>query len=474
MNNNNFLRKIYLTLKDSNIKNGDTLILGVSGGYDSTALLLGLANIKNLFKLKIIPVHVNHMLRGSESDRDEKFAKNISNRSGFKFISKSIDVKKMINNTNSIEEISRNIRYEFLQEVSEKYKAKGILTAHTQNDQAETVLMNIIRGSGLNGISGMKPLTTLTLNNQKVINLYRLMLNITHKECKKFCESLGVIPMFDSSNLDEKKFRNQIRTKTMPIIEKDFPNFTNKLSSLSENANQDLILKNWITNQYYDSAVNSDLSIKRKYLTDFPNSLISNIVIKHINCLTNKRIDFKQSHISEIIRIIKSNKNGEINLPNKIKIVITTNKVRIIWNDIDLCPYPLPIISPIKITKSKTKIGENYIITKNIIKRPKNLKNTNRNFEVYIRSNLPSKGLQLRNRMQGDLFHPLGMEKKVNLKDFMMKNYISSEWRERVPILSYSDKIVWVPGTRPAEWAKVQEKANTVLHIKISKVSEFE
>ena len=76
--------------------------------------------------------------------------------------------------------------------------------------------------------------------------------------------------------------------------------------------------------------------------------------------------------------------------------------------------------------------------------------------------------------MQGDLFHPLGMKKKVNLKDFMMKNYISSEWRERVPILSYSDKIVWVPGTRPAEWAKVQEKANTVLHIKISKVNEFE
>ena len=85
MNNNNFLRKIYLTLKDSNIKNGDTLILGVSGGYDSTALLLGLANIKKILKLKIIPVHVNHMLRGSESDRDEKFAKNSSeNWSGFK------------------------------------------------------------------------------------------------------------------------------------------------------------------------------------------------------------------------------------------------------------------------------------------------------------------------------------------------------------------------------------------------------
>tara|TARA_Y100000590_G_scaffold409186_1_gene501132 strand:- start:78427 stop:79848 length:1422 start_codon:yes stop_codon:yes gene_type:complete len=470
--NNNFIEKISLNLKNTDIKDGSTLILALSGGVDSTALLLALGNIKSRYNLKIISAHFNHNLRGKESDRDEKFSSDLSNRIGIKFVSNKLNLKQDNKSNKLSENTMRDLRYNFLQDTADKYNAKGVLTAHTENDQAETVLMSIIRGTGIRGISGMKSENNLSTKNDKEIKIYRLMLNITHEQCKNFCSSLGIKPMMDSSNLKNIYLRNFIRNNTIPRIEKDFPNFTKKLSLLSQNSRKELDLKDWAIKKYYPLMINEDCSIKKNQMFLLPESLQYEIIIKHIENLFKQKINIENNHINEIIKLVKSSNSGEIYLPNNINIISKKNKIKIFSRIKDNPQYPLIINEPIRIISNHTKLDENHLITKKIIKRPNNLEKIDKNLEVYLRSDFSEKEFYFRKNIKDDLFQPLGMNKKIRLKKFLKNNIFDIESRKKIPVLTYKDQIAWVPGSRPAEWAKVNKEENFVLHFIITKINE--
>ena len=472
MNNNNFIEKISLNLKNTDIKDGSTLVLALSGGVDSTALILALGNIKSKYNLEIISAHFNHSLREKESDRDEKFASDLSNRIGIKLISKKLNLQQYNASNKLSENTMRDLRYHFLQETADKYNAKGVLTAHTENDQAETVLMSIIRGTGIRGISGMKSENNLFTKNDKEIKIYRLMLNITHEQCKDFSSSLGIQPMLDSSNSKNIYFRNFIRNNTIRKIEKDFPYFTKKLSLLSQNSRKELDLKEWAIKKYYPLVINIDFSIKKNQILLLPESLQSGIIIKHIENLFKQKINLDNIHIREIIKLVKSSKSREVFLPNNISIISKRNKIQIFSRIKDNYQYPLIINDPIKITSNHTKLDENHLITKKIIERPDNLDKIDKNLEVYLRSDFSEKEFYFRKNIKDDLFQPLGMNTKIKLKKFLKKNISDIESRKKIPVLTYKNQIAWVPGSRPAEWAKVNDEENFVLHFVISKINE--
>ena len=472
MNNNNFIEKISLNLKNTDVNNGSTLILALSGGIDSTALLLALGNIKSKYNIEIISAHFNHNLRGKESDRDEKFASDLSNRIGIKFVSNKLNLQQHNQSHKLSENTLRDLRYKFLQETADKYNAKAILTAHTENDQAETVLMNIIRGTGIRGISGMKSNNNLFIKNHNTIKIYRLMLNITHEQCKRFCSSLGIQPMLDSSNSKNIYFRNFIRNNTIPKIEKDFPNFIKKLSLLSQNSRKELDLKDWAVKQYYPLMIDIDYSIKKDQILLLPESLQSGIIIKHIENLFKQKINIDNIHIREIIKLLKNPTSTELYLPNNINIISKKNKIQIFSRISGNYKFPLIINEPIKITSNHTKLDENHLITKNIIKRPDNLNKIDKNLEVYLRSDFSEKEFYFRKNIKGDLFQPLGMNTEIKLKQFLKNNISDIESRKKIPVLTYNNQIAWIPGLRPAEWAKVNEEENFVLHFVISKINE--
>ena len=472
MNNNKFIEKISINLKIADIKNGSRLVVALSGGIDSTALLLALGNIKSKYNIEIISAHFNHSLRGKESDRDEKFSYDLSNRIGIKFVSNKLNLHQH-NQLNKLSENTlRDLRYKFLKETVEKYNANGVLTAHTENDQAETVLMNIIRGTGIRGISGMRSDNNLFIESDSTIKIYRLMLNITHEQCEQFCSSIGILPMLDSSNSKNIYFRNFIRNNTIPKIEKDFPNFTKKLSLLSQNSRKELDLKDWVIKQYYPLMIDSDFSIIKNQILLLPESLQSGIIIKHIENVFKQKINIDNLHIKEIIKLIKNRKSGEVYLPNNINIISKKNKIRIFSRRNDNYKYSLIINEPIKISSNHTKLDENHLITKKIIKRPNNLDKIDKNLEVYLRSDFSEKEFYFRKNIKDDLFQPLGMNTKIKLKKFLKNNISDIESRKKIPVLTYNDQIAWVPGSRPAEWAKVNEEENFVLHFIISKINE--
>ena len=472
MKNKGFLEQVLEGLKSSGVEVGSKVVVAFSGGPDSTALLLSLTNLQERFPLTVIAAHLNHMTRGKESQKDEEFAKFISQRSGVTYKSKKINLKKISEKGRSFEELARLVRYKYLQEIEKEYGATGVLTGHTKNDQAETVLLNLVRGSGIRGTSGMNPYTSLQLEKGKIVHIFRPLLNINHGECINFCESMGIKPVYDSTNYDKSFVRNRIRLETLPQIKQQFPNIINKLSSFAENSRLDVNLIDWTIRKYYKLSKNPDLTLKKGYLSSLPDSLITGIVNHHVQMLGIK-IDLQKSHRIQISKLIKNNIPGQINLPDNTKFLVGHETVKIIGKGTDGCPYPLPLDETMDIVHNETQLGTNHVVITELRKRPKTLSLINPKMEVYIRHNLINNNLKIRNQITGDRFHPLGMKTEVNLNHFMTKNFIPHEWRKRVPLLLCGTDLAWVPGTRPAEWAKVLIGDEQVLHVEIKNTSVF-
>lgn len=197
------------------IKPGHTVLVGLSGGPDSVALLVALTSLG----YKCIAVHCNFHLRGEESDRDQKHAAQLAESLNVPFIVKHFDVNAYIDRCEqptSIEMACRDLRYDWFQTLLKEHKADSIAVGHNSDDNAETLLMNLFRGTGLSGLRAMRP-----NNGQKVI---RPLLHCSRKEIDDFLEQTGYTAITDSSNLKCDYMRNKLRNKVMPVIKEHFPN----------------------------------------------------------------------------------------------------------------------------------------------------------------------------------------------------------------------------------------------------------
>ena len=208
---------------------GETVVVAVSGGADSMSLMLGLHELRSRKKIlnRTIVAHLNHRLRGNESDGDEAFVREHAERLGFEFVSRSTRLPK----TGNLEQHAREARYKFLLDVAIKNKAFAVLTGHTQNDQAETFLLNLIRGSGPDGLAGMKAVRDMDGG----IRLIRPMLSwATRSDTEGFCESHGVTPRIDRMNHNEKYSRVRIRKNILPLLAEMNPSIIKTLAQSAD------------------------------------------------------------------------------------------------------------------------------------------------------------------------------------------------------------------------------------------------
>lgn len=192
------------------IKSHDTITIGVSGGPDSVFLLDILAEFSKQTPCKIIVVHINHGIRGKDSDSDEKFVKNLAEKFGLKFELKRVKLA----GKSALEEKGREVRRDFFERLRQKYSAKWILTAHTQDDNVETIIFNFLRGSGLAGLAGMKEQNGFYLKPLLGVSKKEVLAALRAKKIK-FC--------IDKTNKDTKFRRNFIRKKLLPEMEKINP-----------------------------------------------------------------------------------------------------------------------------------------------------------------------------------------------------------------------------------------------------------
>lgn len=223
------IEKILKTIKKYNlIENGDSIVVGVSGGPDSICLLHVLYCLRDELGIRIYAVHINHMLRGSEADMDQDYVRRFCSDKGIQLFERSVDVRAVSDAKGiSLEEAGREARYQEFRTVAEITGSGKIAVAHNKNDQAETILMHIIRGTGLDGLKGME------YNRGGVI---RPLLDISRSEIEYYCDQQGLSPRIDSSNLENIYTRNKIRLDLIPYINKlldiDISNSLIRMASL--------------------------------------------------------------------------------------------------------------------------------------------------------------------------------------------------------------------------------------------------
>jgi tRNA(Ile)-lysidine synthase len=307
----NIIDKIkYAIKKDSLVDTGNRVVVGVSGGADSVCLLYLLDGLKKDLKISLHIAHLDHGLR-KESKKDAKFVKNLARKLNIPATFKRIDVARTSKKL-SVEEAARNTRLAFLLKVSGKVRAEKIALAHNFDDQAETVLMRILRGAGLYGLSAILPKRKMA-----GVSIIRPLLNIRRSEIEGFLKSKAISFCTDKTNNDEAYFRNKIRHSLLPLLEKAYnKNIREILFNLAQSAGSDYDYLKYVAKH---SLKGSKTRLQLRSLVKLHPSIMRLKLREAVSFLQGdtRRITFK--HIQELEDLILKRPQGSIvDLPKGI------------------------------------------------------------------------------------------------------------------------------------------------------------
>jgi tRNA(Ile)-lysidine synthase len=301
----------------------ETFVIAVSGGADSVSLAIALNDLKKRKKLNLrfVIAHFNHDLRGEESEKDALFAKNLAEKLGFEFVGGISDSRFQISKKGNLEQNARNSRYSFLIETAESLEAYAVLTAHTINDQAETFLLNLIRGSGMAGLSGMKSVITnyelrITNYEQKSqTRLIRPLLNWAKREdTEEFCRENKIDFRCDAMNEDLNFTRVRVRKMLLPLLKEFNPKI---IETLSKTAGLMSIEREELANIKNHLPKIKDEFLILKDLKTLPKSTLYQILRDWLKSFRGNLRQLELKHIEAIERLAFSRKSGKIvELPN--------------------------------------------------------------------------------------------------------------------------------------------------------------
>lgn len=450
--------KVVKTINEHNmLKENDKVLVALSGGADSVCLLNILIDLKEKYSLSIYAAHLNHCLRGQESNRDEDFVKKLCKSKGIKLFVKKIDINSLAKKEKtSIELCGRNERYNFFKEIAEEKKCK-IATAHTASDNVETLLFNISRGSSLKGISGI-PYTRS--------NIIRPILEMTRNEVEEYCLKNNLKYVTDSTNLTDKYTRNNIRHNVVPVLKEINTNLEEAVLRLNTQVRQ----VDDFLNSYSKEALKSNKvygGYNSKALSNLHKAAITNCI--RILLDKNNIKSYTAKHIELCYKIIKD--KGSVELPGGFVAVSSQNLFRILDNNKKLETFKE--ISIIKIIEDNKKIKYNNKTYEFCLKTFKNSKETEKKekepFKNIITSYIMDSTV-LRTRKSGDVFmFPKSSGSKL-LNKVLIDKKIPKEKRDSLLLIANNNKILWMEklGTSAFGIKKTEnEKNEEVIKIKI-------
>ena len=421
-------------LKHSMVDFGDTVIVALSGGADSVCLLHNFSTLCKKYNLKLMACHINHHLRGKESDKDMKFCMELCRQNDIEIFVKEADVDALSKEQKlSHEECGRNVRYEFFNSLSEKYNAK-IATAHNADDNAETVIYNLTRGASLKGLSGIPKIRG---------NIIRPLIYSTRQEIEDYCKAYNLIYVTDSTNLTDEYTRNKIRHKVMPVLKEINPsvqhtvlNMNNTLSEISEYLEKSAVLLLRIAKG------------KDGYLTNKlneANPVILRQAIAHL-FVENNFSSYTRKHIDEVLGIIQN--GGKINLKNNLTAVNKQGIFRI-------APYENNDFYSTEVEQNKSYVYKDREISfENVKIKRKFSEYTSLN---YVSSRIITPTLRLRNRLAGDTIRLNHRGVTKSLKKLMNEMKIPEEKRDSLLVLASDNEVFWIEGIAISEKASVKK-----------------
>ena len=428
-----------------------TIVVGFSGGYDSMCLIDILSKIRQdeaFFELNIIAAHFNHNWRGNESLREQEVCRLFALSRGCEFYTKTAnpELKKSENE-------ARIARYDFFEEAFENYDADAVFTAHNKDDNAETVLYRVIKGTGLIGLKGI---------SRKRDYFYRPLLNIPRSEIIKYCENNNLEPNNDSSNYNTQYKRNYIRLNILPMLEKINPSVKDSLNSLARIAtNENAIIEEYL------ATIKPLVFVEDKIIASVYKKLSKPVKLRLLHeFINNLNLDYDYKKILEFYDFIETN----IEKRNGSTISLTTAK----WLYVD--EKIIEVIPPQTKTKQQAfeliidsegeyQFGEKKIIIKPYIEKELFVfPDSTANFAYVDFSNIEMP-MSIRTRKDGDIIKPFGMTGTMKLKKYLNSRGISRHKRDELLILADKEEVLWVVGIGISNKISVSKTPTHVIEV---------
>lgn len=434
------------------LSSGDAVLVSFSGGPDSVALTEVLCAIRERFNLDIALFHLNHGLRGKEAERDEQFCRTFAEWKGLPIFVERREVKIVqLEKKLSLEEAARNVRYTILREVARKWGASKIALGHTLDDQVETILMNLIRGTGLRGLAGMRAQSDIFI---------RPLLPFSKKEILNFLQGKGLSFVEDSSNQDVSLLRNRVRLVLIPILEEFNPHLKESLFRLSLNIQEEMTRGRGSPHFPWENEKDvSRIPIDFFFTLSREKQLLA--VRSFVEKVRGNLWDMSREHLKAVAHLVNK-KRGETVLPGKLRAWVEEGYLYI-------SPLFIPLAKIPHWQFSVTLPGENILpeIGLCVDGHLGETTEARGGWEIVLDFDRIKPPFVVRNFREGDRIYHNGKIKKV--KEVFEKCGLVWEWRAKIPLLCDKDKILWMPGIALDERARVQENSKRILNLKIRK-----
>lgn len=321
-------QKVLETIRKYNlIEDGDKIVLGVSGGPDSICMLDNLRELKEeqIIEFEIYVAHINHMIREEAID-DEKYVQEYCKKYNIECFVKRADVQKIASEKKiGTEEAGRKVRYDFFEEVLQKKESNKIAIAHNKNDKIETIIMHLLRGSGLSGLKGIEP-----IRDNKYI---RPLLECERTEIEQYCEDKKLNPRIDKTNFENEYTRNKIRNIVIPYIKKEFnPNIIQTLSRLSDLAADESNYIELQTQKTFEKILiakeKEQITLNLKEFNKQDKVIKNRLILYTTKELMGSTQGIEKIHIEDIIKLCQNNVGNKFLTPNKnLKVLVKDKKI---------------------------------------------------------------------------------------------------------------------------------------------------
>ncbi len=437
------------------LNNGNTVIVGLSGGADSMALLCFLSEIKDIYGIDIHAVHVNHHIRGEDAEADKAFVEEYCRHESIKCTVFDHDVPSYANeNGMTVEEAGRILRYNAFNSIASLYPDPKIATAHHLNDNTETVLHNILRGSGTTGLVGIHP--------QRGIFI-RPLIETSRTEIEEYLTSKGIPWCTDKTNLDTVYTRNRIRLELLPYLRENFNSSIDsaitRLSALCRE-DEDFLRCSTVeafngTAKFTDDGIFVDRLCFSKLHTSIKRRLLR-YILEQLNIPLK---DVHMNHIDDGIKFIEQSQSGlHMNISS---MYMTSCQSGVIFSS--KCSETSDYSYKIKCGQSVyIPEADKTVICTKADKYVRSGKNT-----VFISVDSDDAVFEIRNRRNGDRIRPFGLNGTKKLKDYFIDNKIDISMRNKIPIIVYNNEVVWITGMCLSENHKISENTKNILKFEI-------
>ena len=464
------------------------LVVAVSGGPDSLALLHSMLSLKENAGLRVHVAHLNHNFR-EEAEEDARFVATVARQLDLPATVEKADplAYQREMKISSFEEAAREVRYSFLARVVRDTRAAAVALGHTADDQAETVLMHIIRGSGIHGLRGMAELSTWQgRKRDHEVALFRPLLEVTKEETVAYCRKRGIIFREDPANRLLRFTRNRVRRELLPSLESYNPRVGEALVRLARSAALEADYLEEEVDKVWPAVAKQDgdaIVLDAQHLASLHPLMRRMVLRRAYQRLTGATRRLEEVHLKAMADFMDAPPGKVLDLPRGLRLHSGYGQLTLTSSSIGmLCPFPpldgeheLPLPSS---NGEKTTEIPGWRVTTSLLPPLKAAEesplllpheaNEPGSFATHLDLEAVGDRLWVRTRLPGDRFQPLGMQAQKKLQDFYVDGKVPRLWRDRIPLVVSERGIAWVVGYRVAEWAGVKHDSQRVCQIRFS------